>query len=269
MFDLQTNIHVAGAMTELQRIVCAGYIEYRHGVVPVDQAMAMLERFESRHKLSMSEDQRSHARRKGKAVYRLVMYPAPNSTELHWWLLRTPGHYEDDDRRWRSVKKDRLEWVWWYELVQLPVPPAHRAKYNRTLKDGTDGRAKDSVGSKKPRQGINAVTWTWRIKPRVVQELKQDLRFYLYKQDHRLEQLVLSIRRAPGFRGIRGDVYGLYGFIQRQARNQGRACPELPETIPWVRNQRFKKAPLSSLVRRANSGAESWFPDEPSGTTGA
>lgn len=268
MFDPQICVHVAGAMTELQRLACNGYTGFRHGTVPVDQAQLLADRFDRRYHLSQSEDQRSHARRKGKASHRLVMFPGADRREIHWWLLRTPGSCDDDQRKWQLMPKHRLEWIWWYELVRLPVPPAHRKKYQQTLRDGTQGNHRPdakspekavprSAASMRPR--INAVTWTWRIKVDQVQKLKQDIRFYVFKRDHRLAQLLLSLRRTPGFRGVRGDVFELYRYLQRQCRKQGVPCPELPATIPWVRNQHYARVPLSALVKRAASGAQSWF----------
>lgn len=255
-------IHVEGTMTELQRAAGAGFTHFRSGTVPIYEAQALAENFERRHQISATSDQRNYRRSKKQAVYKLVMYPVPDRQEIAWWLLKTEGAHCDNPSIWKDMRQHRLEWIWWYELVRLPVPPAHRKKYapkkgNGPQKmGGSDGKA-----SKQEKNRINAVTWTWRIKPVIVKGLKQQTRFLVTKQDQRLAQHVMSIRKAPGFRGIRQDVYGLYGFLKRQCRNRKKTCPDIPKTIPWVRNQHYARVPLSTLVARARKGASSWFPE--------
>lgn len=254
MYDPQICFQIAGAMTELQHAAAAGYVQFRSGTVPVEQAMDLASKFDNRYQLQDSKDQRSRRRSKKQATYKLVMYPILNTQDIAWRLLKTIGIHNDDERIWKSMRREHLEWLWRYELIQLPVDPAHRAKYARKPTGGMSKKA-----SAKP--GINSVTWTWRIKPSEVKSIKQDIRFYITKSDSRLEQLIAGLRRAPGFRGIRQDVYGLYAFLQRQCRNHKKTCPEIPKTIPWVRNQHYCRVPLSTLVRRAARGESSWFPE--------
>tara|TARA_R110001599_G_scaffold127379_8_gene300754 strand:+ start:19718 stop:20431 length:714 start_codon:yes stop_codon:yes gene_type:complete len=236
-------------MTEIQRSVATGHTHYRYGTVPVDRAQALADRFERRYGLGLSEDQRSHARRKKKATYRLVMFPDPHHLCIHWWLMRSPGSHIDDQRKWHDVRVERITWPWWYELVRLPVDPAHRAKYAKQPGKGRGGKSR-----------INAVTWTWRIQKSVKHRLKDDVRFYITKSDQRLLQLLKSLRQAPGFRGVRQDLMEIYGFVRRQCNNSKVAQPEMPKTIRWVRNQRYARVPLSVLIRRAEKGEASWFP---------
>ncbi|WP_152551533.1 hypothetical protein [Polycyclovorans algicola] len=256
---------VEGAMTDIQRAAAAGFTYCRSGFVPIDEAQALAETFERRHQVSATPDQRNYRRSKKQAVYKLIMYPVPNRQEIAWWLMKTEGADCDNPKLWEDIRLHRLEWIWWYELVRLPVPPAHRKKYAPKADSETQKNKKSDSNSRKKekeeRARINAVTWTWRIKPVIVKGLKQQIRFLVTKQDQRLAQQVMSIRKAPGFRGIRQDVYGLYGFTKRQCRIKKKTCPDIPQTIPWVRNQHYARVPLSTLVARAKKGASSWFPE--------
>lgn len=239
---------VTAAMRSLLDQVSRGATLYVCGKVGASKALALAAKFDERYDLRMSNVRRDHARRAGRSTFRLVMFPDPHSTDLFWWLLRTPGEHplaslED----WRDARRHYVHWPWLYELVQLPVSVAHRRKLQ---------------GVKK--RQIKPVGWTWRFDAAEVHRLKEMIRHVAQFKDDRLEQIVHGLCAAPGFRGVRQHVIELLGYIRDQCRRRDRPPPPMPITIRWVGAYRSVKTyPLSTLVRRVQRGRVSWFPSGP------
>lgn len=225
--------------------VSRGAVLYTSGTVSADRAQALAAKMDERYDLSMSVIRRDHARRAGRSVFRLVMFPLPGTTDLAWWLLRSPGeHPLASLETWRDARREPIRWPWRYELIRLPVAVAHRAK----------------MQGHKQRQ-IKPVGWTWRMIRQDIGDIEQTVRHVAQYRDERLAAIIHGLRAAPGFRGVRQDVARLYHYIADQCRKRNREPPPMPTSPRWVgAYRRVTTYPLSTLVRRVQRGRASWFP---------
>jgi len=236
---------VTATMRAILEAVSRGSVLYTTGTVSATKALALAAKFDERYDLGMNSVRRDHARRAGRSVFRLVMFPLQGTTDLAWWLLRSEGdHPLAALEKWKDARRESIRWPWRYELVRLPVPVAHRRKMQ---------------GIKK--RQVQPVGWTWRIRIEEVRATEQTVRHVAQHRDDRLAQIVSGLRSAPGFRGIRQDVAALYRYIREQCRRRNREPPPMPTTIRWVGAFRKHQTwPLSVLVRRVQRGRASWFP---------
>lgn len=249
MFDPAVFTSATDTLRAIQMAVAHGAFWYVCGDVPADRALALAARFHERYQLGITVGQRDHARREGRATFRLFMWPQQSGLGFHWWLLRTDGrHPLLSMERWLDARSTRIAWPWWYELVQLPVDPVHRQKYKRR---GGGFR-------------IGSVTWTWRISREMLERLKASIRHWAQCTDGRLSQLIRTLQLCPGLRGVRQDVYLLYRYITSQCKKRNKPAPAIPATIRWVSGWKSHCVPLSALVQRAASGQRFWFdgPDD-------
>lgn len=250
MFNPVVYTSATATLRAIQMAVAHGAFWYVAGTVPADRALALAARFHERYGLALTVGQRDHARRRGNATFRLLMWPQQGGLGFHWWLLRTEGNHPLlGMERWLDARSTRIGWPWWFELAQLPVEREHRQKYKRE-----DGGFR-----------IAAVTWTWRISRDELERLKASIRHWAQHSDNRLPQLIRTLKLCPGLRGIRQDVFGLYRYITSQCHKRRKPVPPIPKTIRWVSGRKAGGVPLSALVRRAARGERYWF-DGP-GTT--
>lgn len=252
MFDPPVYFSAASTMNAIKFCVARGAFFYVGGHVPADRALALANRFHERYDLPQSVGAREHRRRRGQARFSLHFWPRENALGLDWWLLRSEGsHPLLRLETWRDAREDRLAWPWWFELCQLPVDPALRDRYR--LPDGAFR--------------IASHTWTWRISPAEMDRLRILIRHAAQHRDDRLPQLIRSLQLCPGDRGIRGDVHRLYRYIGSQCAKRKVTAPVIPSTIRWSTGKRGPTVPLSTLIRRAESGATHWFPERSGGAS--
>lgn len=250
MFDPNIFSTASATMAAIQQFAARGSHHYVSGTVEVSAAQRLAHKFHERYELAMSMSQREHARRRGRATFRLVMWPLAGMTTLHWWVLRTDGaHPILGLETWRDAREKRIEWPWNFELVRMPVPPAARQNYRRA-----DGNV-----------AINDVTWTWRFQRQEMDAMRATIRHLSQHRDERLSQLLRRLHSAPGFRQIRSDVLTLDRYVVEQCRRRHREPPPIPPLPrPYIRGRGKSAAavPLSWLARRAQRGAGTWFSSE-------
>lgn len=245
MFDPMIQTSVKSCLIALQSSVAHKFDYAVTGTIPAHKALLLATRLDEKFGLRRDSDQKHYHRKKGRAVFVLHMFPVDDTTSIQFWLLRTDGtHPLLDTEQWKDVRKERLQWLWWYELVQLPVEVAHRKKMAR--RDGSEG--------------IKPVTWTWRITRDDMDRLKRAIRVAVQFEDERLPRIIQSLKSAAGARGIRKDVKDLYAYIRTQCVARKRRCPEIPTTVSWIGNRsQTGRIPLSTLVGRVGKKG-GWFP---------
>ncbi len=249
MYDPRINNTQAGTMRAIQMAVAQGHHYFICGEVPVDRAPLLVQRFDERYQLQMTQGQRDHARRAGKATFRLMLWPIYDRTSFYWILLRTDGtHPLLAIEQWLDARGEkRIQWPWRYVLVRTPVPKPLRDKYRRA-----NGHV-----------AINAVTWTWRFQPMEVERIKALVRHIVHTRDGRMQQLIRGLAISPGFRGVRDDVYKLYRYVEKRCAQHHRDEVIVPKSIFPIRAKVGRLVPFSVVMRRARAGKESWFPDVP------
>lgn len=246
MIDPVLNSSMGGSMKAIQMAVSQGFLHHISGVVPANKVLLLIHKFDERFDLQMTTGKRDHARRQGKATFKLFLWPLHESTSFAWWLLRTDGeHPLLAMETWIDARSDqRIQWPWLYELVRLTVPPKLRARYKR----------------KNGKVAIRPETWTWRIRPKEVERIKAYVRHIVHMRDGRLQQLLRSLMRAPGFRGVRDDVFQLLRYIEKRCEKHDRDDVVVPAKIYPMRSKVGSPVPLSTVLKRVRAGRESWFP---------
>ncbi|WP_421794119.1 hypothetical protein [Hydrocarboniphaga effusa] len=244
MYNPEIFVSMTATMQCIQKFVSSRNYYYVTGIVPAAKAAMLVNKFDERFHLRMSDGQRDTARKRGRCSFHLVLFPLTGRTDFTFWLLRNAGtHPLLDSERWLDARETPITWPFLYELRQIPVPPVLRTKYKR--KDGSIA--------------INPVTWTWRFKREELVRIRGNVRHWAGCRDERMERLVRGLGVAPGFRAIRDDVFQLMQYINLQRVKRNAAPMELPFRR-WVSGKRSQTVPLSYLLGRVSRHAETWFP---------
>ncbi len=232
MYDPPVYLYKTNLMQRLLDAVTRGYVHHTSGKVPLGKAQRFADKLAQRYGVDRNANQRAYAKRQGKTNARLFMLAYEQSDDLDWWLLVTPGsgqvHDEErldlaTDRRRRIRIKDD------YELVRNP--------------------------RKKNRGGGQA--WTWRMtyacdaswRARLMQACRAS-------STRSITEAMQSLRRVPGFSGIRQQAQELLGFSHRELRRR-HGNGELPGgaiRIPYVERSASRAVSLSDLVLENSIG---------------
>lgn len=243
-FDPEVPLCMRGAMQQIVRAVSTTSPHYFSVTVAAEKVAALIAKLDERFQFRMTDGQRDYARKHGRCAFRMVLFPLPLTTDLAIWVFRTEGgHPMLATERWRDARITPIQWPWLYELRRIPVPPTLRSRYVR----------------KNGHCAINATTWTWRIRREEMDRMRMNIRHWTQGHDDRLPKLIQGLSQAPGFRGIRDDVYTIHQYVRAQAKARGTSLPSLPARR-WMRGVRTATVPLSALLRRFARGATAWFP---------
>ncbi|SFU03672.1 hypothetical protein [Halomonas saccharevitans] len=207
----------AAAMQRVQDLVRRGYVRWISGVVPREKIARLEAKFASRYATAADKNERRRRRRHGAGNGFLVVYLPPRQPHAVWWLLVDDAHparfYEDlQDARDKRITMPNPYWcseLWQadYELVRL-----------------------DNI-------------WTWRLVKARREEWQKRLRDAVKRSDRetrnrQLRQAIHSLRKMPGFRGVRDDVQALIRDMKgdwSRIRRKGEALPAVPKRPPYVR----------------------------------
>lgn len=193
-------LHKTDAMRQIISLVGKGYYYYTKGVVTKEKLLDFLNKMHTNYGVYRTSQQRWRAKAKGDSSTKIICWTKEEKNEVFWMLLATDGGGNIKNKENLTDvrdKKNRLT-VTGYELVQLPRP------------------------GKEP-------CWTFRM----TQETKQMFYDDIYKaitrrQEKKIRQLVYSLLKAPGFRGVRNDVYAIKDYgdsIWVRVRNKNEPSP--------------------------------------------
>ncbi|WP_157033161.1 hypothetical protein [Halomonas sp. S2151] len=207
----------SAAMQRIQDLVLRGYVRWTSGVVPREKVARLEAKFDARYSTSADRNERRRRRRHGAGNGFLVVYLPSRQPYAVWWLLvdddHPAQHYEDlQDARLTRISMPNPYWCpeQWredYELVRL------------------DNR------------------WTWRMVAERREEWQARLRAAVRQHDRdsrhlQVRQAVYSLRKLPGFRGVRQDAHGLIRLLKsdwKRVRHKGEPLPATPRLPPYVR----------------------------------
>lgn len=194
-----------------------GYVRWTSGVVPREKVARLEAKFDARYSTAADRNERRRRRRHGAGNGFLVVYLPSRQPYAVWWLLvdddHPAQHYEDlQDARLTRISMPNPYWCpeQWredYELVRL------------------DNR------------------WTWRMVAERREEWQVRLRAAVRQPDRdsrhlQVRQAVYSLRKLPGFRGVRQDAHGLIRLLKsdwKRVRHKGEPLPATPRLPPYVR----------------------------------
>lgn len=271
------NVLISLAIT-MQRIaddVAAGYHHQICGTIPLDRALEVLAKFNARYGFDREKNQRYRRKQKGLANFRLHLYPVRGTTRVWFLILRTDGVQEEaDNEQWQDVrtKAGRIRVEDRYELVRLPVSRRLLRAYQASGRTG------------------NSETWTWRMTPSHIEYWKSRVResvnqLSAQRGDRQLRQLIYSLSHAPGFRGVRADIFGLQcyldkcwkralGYKKKIAKGKRLKDNRMPQQAPRIKPRTLEKRACKAYsllhsIKRYQEGRRGWFRDRHPGDLAA
>lgn len=227
-FDQFIHIHKKSFLQRIADLSRTGHRRYVLGMVPIERAGALAEKFQLRFKIDVDKCVASRMRKSGQATTRLLMYlPSPDAEEVMWILLQCPGDVADRSERWRDALSDRIL-ITGYELVRLTKPQE------------------------------NHPTWTWRYTKEREAELRDEIiRCIRSRQDQLLEQLIHTIYGTPGFAGARAQVKKMADLIRKEWKTRRKLSdimPAIPERLGYLQRVADHGIKLSKLLDSRSSG---------------
>lgn len=230
MADPPVHVHKTVLMQRLLDAVSRGYTWYTAGTVPVSKAQRLADKFAHSYGIDRNENQRSYARRQGRANARLFYFAVSVRPEvLHWWLCATPGTgqvHELETLRCACERRTRVRVPGDYELLRI---------------------------TRKSEKGGGSV-WTWRMTRECNEQWRIRLRQACRASSAAEVRLAIgSLSRTPGYSGVRQQVGHLIEFARREWRRRHGSLTDFPGLIKlgYVERLRDSSVPLKQILRPA------------------
>lgn len=214
--------HKSAAMQRVQDLVRRGYVRWTSGMVPREKVARLTAKFGARYGTAADRNERRRRRRHGAGNAFLVVYLPARQPYAVWWLLvdddHPAQHYEDlQDAREMRLTMPNPYWC----------PELWRADYELVRLDNR---------------------WTWRMLEERRVEWQTRLREAVRCGDRdsrqrQVRQAVWSLRRLPGFRGIRQDAHSLIRLLKsdwQRVRNTNEPLPATPQLPTYLRRVRHR-----------------------------
>ena len=212
-------------MQRIQDLVRRDYHHWTSGIIPAAKIGRLVKKFDSKYGISASKAERQRRKRYGVRTGWLIIWQPETDGLAMWWLVVDERHVANQVEMTRFAgDKD----------ARIKIPAA------------------DAIGSKDGISDYELVRldgrWTWRMTKKRYDAWRDRIRQAVLEpeSDRRAmlcRQAGYSLHRAPGFRGIRSDVYELIRYFRARWRRARRG-----KTSPPVSLQ------LPSKVRRLNHG---------------
>ena len=226
--------HKTDLMRRILHYASHGYTYWTAGEIAPAKAEAFALKLADRYGTGRTETQRYRAKGRGEANTMLLMLHDPNDRDspVYWWLMATPGTGLVHELEELADIRSKRTSLTGYELLVLPR--------KRLDKDKPDKASKP--------------TWTWVMTQETFDGWKSRIQTAVRQGNEKLiRQMLHSLGKVPGFRGVRAQAYLLY----RMARGDwGRIHKEVfPHPAPVVRYLgRYRKAgtvEVSQVSRKA------------------
>ena len=256
--DLMIPISSTKVRHELDLRAGANYTRYMQGVVHIEKAEKLVERFTQRYEITECRGRRNRRRNKGLANVLMYAYPVDRTNTLEWFCLATSGDWSSTHNdQWIALRdrQRRLSFDRKYELKRLPLTAELAAEYAKK------GRL--------PKSPMRTWTMSREYRQQWRQQIRQGVQAYdQFGSPRQLKRTVELLNTLPGHRGVRADVYELFGVLYRQLNARKLAKIESASSVPeWAKNKQqttaiftCRKVPLRVCAERYHAGAETWFP---------
>lgn len=236
-------IHRLSLLQRAADLVRTGHYHHAVGVVDADKAMAWARKAERYYAVLLDRNRRSRAKARGEGSAYLLFHEI-EARRLLWVLLVSDGDHPAhrlERLRHALEAEQRLE-LFGYELVRL-------------TKDG----------SERP-------VWTWRMSAESYEALRTRVIDTVRRGDaHTMRQLIVSLYRSAGFRGVRSQVGKTVALLRAEwkRRRGAESLPRLPKLLPYVQRLSIEVVPLtvwlSAIRLRANAVNTTKTPPEGGG----
>lgn len=198
-------------LQHLQTLVIRGNANWIGGVLPSQKLERLVLKLSKLYPFMRDERGRTYDRSRGKASVHFVVYPTADGW-VAWWMLTSAGKggLADPASPDASVAKNALAADGHIEFGDYVLLYAHK-KDARTVKDARTGKEKRILK--------DCSTWTWKLRPAVLSELRAKLAAEVtalnYGDDKSarpwgVRGFLLYQRRRPLFSGVRTQVLGLH-----------------------------------------------------------
>lgn len=192
--------HKTDFMRQLIKLVSKGYFYYVEGNIQINKIAPFFMKMHEKYGVFNTNQQRYRKKLKGICSTKLLSWVNESKDTLFWVLVCTEGEGDvkksEDLKDFRN-KKTRFKMTG-YEMVQLSrvgLPPS----------------------------------WTWRMYETDKYSLQARIRDVIIRKNNRqMNKLIQSLVKAPGFRGVRSDVYELKKFAVsewKRIRKDNTECP--------------------------------------------
>jgi hypothetical protein len=208
----------------------AGAKWYVQGSTRLEKVPHLVQKFSARHATNLTSRADLAARKHGQTAQRWLGY-LDDSGVVHWALFVWPSYdFNPKSDAWRDPVKDRFRHSG-YEIVRITKP------------------------------GAKAPVLTWRYQKDQFERLHDEIvQIIRLRQDARLEQMIYTLHRSPGFSGVRAQVKKLWDIIRaewKRTRAKAEVMPEIPKSIGYVRRLPDLGALWSELMKsRSTEGAD-------------
>lgn len=212
----------------MQRVadaIKAGARHYIQGSTALAKVPFLVEKFAARHATNLTSRADLAARKRGETVQRWIGY-LDEGGMVHWALFVWPGQdFFVKSDAWRDPIKDRFRHAG-YEVVRITKP------------------------------GAKAPVLTWRYQKDQFERLHDEIvQIIRLRQDARLDQMIHTLHRSPGFAGVRTQVKKLWDIVRaewKRTRAKAEEMPEIPKNIGYVRRLPDVGALWSELITQTH-----------------
>ena len=209
-------------MQRVSDAVKAGAAYYIQGSTKLEKVPFLVQKFAARHHTNLKSRADLAARKRGETIQRWIGY-LDDAGMVHWCLFVWPGKdFDSKSDQWRDPKEHRITHTN-YELVRITKP------------------------------GAKAPVWTWRYQKEQYEKLHNEIvQVIRAHQDARLEQIIYTLHRSPGFAGIRAQVKKLWEIVRKEwmRRRAKHPMPRIPQNIGYVRRLPDVGAMWSELMKK-------------------
>ncbi len=178
---MQLFKHKTAFMHAAIQLAGYGYHRYTQGISTPAKFRSLFYKFTDRYAIDRTRQQRYRAKLKGQVNSRFLAWQDKKANRIYWILMVSDGEgIVCDLETLKDIhdKKKRMT-LTGYELVILPKKEAKRA-------------------------------WTWRMTDETYAEWLERIKKAVRRADHGLvDQAMYSLRRVPGFHGIRKQAFKL------------------------------------------------------------
>ena len=210
-------------MQRIADLVRSGNVRYISGQIKPGKLGPLAAKFAGRYAMPKSKVALFRAKRTSAGAARLLAWLDDSSGMIHWTLFYWPGDVPCTAEKWLDPTKQRIA-LTHYELVRITKP------------------------------GTKAPVWTWKYERDQYHHLRDEIIAAIrLRQDARLEQIIHSLHRSPGFAGVREQVKSLWRLIKsewRRVRSKSEPCPVIPANIGYVRRLPDVGLPWSELMKQ-------------------
>ena len=195
-------------MQRVSDAVKAGAAAFLQGSTRLEKVPFLVQKFSARYPTNLTSRNDLSTRKRGKTVQRWIGY-YDGSDHVNWCLFVWPGEdFERSSDAWQDLKSQRVRYTS-YELVRIT------------------------------KSGAKAPVLTWRYQKQRFEEIHDEIvQVIRQRHDARLEQIIHSLHRSPGFAGVRQQVKKLWQIVRaewKRTRSKSEECPAIPPNIGYVR----------------------------------